>query len=95
MGCQKSASHCGLAIVSELELNVKVTLNIFGTLRTKRWKHRLTLVEEASTMWAPEVALLPPLMRATFRLSKYSQRSLPKHQGAPLPLLKIPALWHP
>jgi O-methyltransferase involved in polyketide biosynthesis len=44
----------------------------------ERWNPRLTLVEETSTMRAPEVALLPPVMRTVFRLSMSSKRSLRK-----------------
>jgi O-methyltransferase involved in polyketide biosynthesis len=44
----------------------------------ERWNPRLTLVEETSTMRAPEVALLPPVMRTVFRLSMSSRRTLQK-----------------
>lgn len=44
----------------------------------ERWDFRPTLVQQTSTMLAPEVALLPPLMRVVFRLSRSSKRSLRK-----------------
>jgi O-methyltransferase involved in polyketide biosynthesis len=44
----------------------------------ERWNPRLTLVEETSTMRAPEVALLPPIMRIVFRLSMSSKRAFRK-----------------
>ena len=44
----------------------------------ERWNPRLTLVEETSTTRAPEVALLPPVMRTVFRLSMSSKRAFRK-----------------
>jgi O-methyltransferase involved in polyketide biosynthesis len=44
----------------------------------EHWNPRLTLVEEASTTRAPEVALLPPVMRTVFRLSASSKRAFRK-----------------
>ncbi|WNV88731.1 class I SAM-dependent methyltransferase [Umezawaea sp. Da 62-37] len=44
----------------------------------ERWIPRLRLVQELSTSRAPEVALLPPFMRAVFRLSARSERTFRK-----------------